>query len=151
MIDAENVEAVHWLGRHHAAKADGYTLDFLAGSDDGECTQVVSRLFAEDDELWLTTRVCAESLESVTPVFPSADWHERELAEMFNISISGRSDCRPLLGARRGVMRKAVLLQPRQDIPWPGSAEPDDDGRQGANPSRRRLRPPGVPGEFGRG
>lgn len=151
VIDAEKVEPTDWLARHHAARADGYHLDFLTGSDDGECTQVASRLLAETAEHWLTTRVCAESLESITSVFPSADWHERELAEMFNVSMSGRSECLPLLGAHRGVMRKSVLLQPRLDIPWPGSAEPEDDGRQGANPSRRRLRPPGVPEERGRG
>lgn len=150
VIDVESVDATDWFARHHAARADGFSLDFLTGSDNGEGTVVVSRLITENAEHWLTTRISGEPLESITSVFPSADWHERELAEMFDISMSGRAECRPLLGAKRGVMRKSVLLQPRIDRPWPGAAEPDDDGRQGANPSRRRLRPPGVPEEHGR-
>lgn len=151
VIDVESVDATDWFARHHAARADGFSLDFLTGSDDGEGTVVVSRLITDNAEHWLTTRISGEPLESITSVFPSADWHERELAEMFDISITGRHECQPLLGANRGVMRKSVLLQPRLETPWPGSAEPGDDGRQGANPSRRRLRPPGVPEGNSRG
>lgn len=150
LIHAEAVDPADWYSSHQLATVDGFALDFLTGSDGGGCVEVVSRLFTENSERWLSTRTCGEPVESITSLFPSADWHERELAEMFNISISGRNECPPLLSAHRGVMRKSVLLQPRLDIPWPGSAEPDDDGRQGANPSRRRLRPPGVPEERGR-
>jgi hypothetical protein len=145
LINAENVEPTSWLSRHERARAEGLTFDFLTASDGGECVHVLSRLMSGSSDQWLTTRICEEPLESLISIFPGADWYERECAEMFDITFSGRIDCRPLLGAKRGVMRKSVLLQPRLDTPWPGAAEAGDDGRRGANPSRRRLRPAGVP------
>ena len=37
------------------------------------------------------------SVESVTPVYSGADWHERETAEMFGIDIKGHPDMKTLL------------------------------------------------------
>ena len=42
-------------------------------------------------------------IESVVGVYPSADWHERELFEMFGIKILGRKVSRLLLEKWNGV------------------------------------------------
>lgn len=48
----------------------------------------------------------------------------------------------------RPPLRKVTPLPARVETPWPGAADPGDDGRQGANPSRRRMRSPGVQPEW---
>lgn len=151
LINAELIESGNWLSRHHIARAEGMAFDFLTASDAGDSVHVISRLINGSSDEWLTTRIGEDTLESLVSIFPSADWHERECAEMFNITIGRGAQCLPILGAQRGVMRKAILLEPRLDTAWPGAAEPGDDGRRGANPSRRRLRPPGVPEEITHG
>ena len=77
-------------------------------------------------------------------VFAGAAWHEREMHEMYGVTFAGGDD-RPLLlsaGMPDHPLRKDELLPARGARPWPGAKEP---GESGAAPSRRRLRPPGVP------
>lgn len=146
-VVAHTVPVRDWVGEHRRRREAGFTFDFLAGysgtSGSESEIEVMSRIMRGAESVWLHTIVDADVLPSISEVFAAADWHERELAEMYGVTITGRVDCPPLLGAQRGVMRKSVHLQPRLNLPWPGAAELD--GRQGANPSRRRLRPPGVP------
>ncbi len=69
---------------------------------------------AEDEQLWAVYQLlsvgkkCRLSLktyvpkadcriDSATPVYPAADWHEREAAEMFGITYEGHPDPRPML------------------------------------------------------
>jgi NADH-quinone oxidoreductase subunit C len=49
--------------------------------------------------LGLETRVGSDApaLPSVEPVFPNANWHEREVYDMFGISFEGNSDLRRIL------------------------------------------------------
>ncbi|MCI4334619.1 MAG: NADH-quinone oxidoreductase subunit C [Thermoplasmata archaeon] len=49
--------------------------------------------------LFLSTRIPAGEphLESLTPVFPSANWHEREACELVGITFDHHPDLRPLL------------------------------------------------------
>ncbi|MCP2260381.1 NADH-quinone oxidoreductase subunit C [Streptoalloteichus tenebrarius] len=86
-------------------------------------------------------------LPSVAGVWAGAAWHEREVAEMFGVELSGHPDPRRLLlpGEFAGhPLRKDFVLASRVVRPWPGRLEPGEDGT--AAPSRRRLAPPGVPG-----
>ena len=95
---------------------------------------------------------CGDSiLQSLSDVYPGSVWHEREAAEMFGVSFTGLTDSRNLLlRAPLGPppMLKDTVLVARVVREWPGSAASDDDGRQGGNPSRRRMLPPGVPDGF---
>jgi NADH-quinone oxidoreductase subunit C len=103
----------------------------------------------------LRTRVPADDLavDSATPVWPGAAWHERETAEMFGVDFPGFSDgtglgLRPLLlpdGFSGTPLRKSFLLAARAAKPWPGAKEPGEGGEGHAAPSRRKLLPPGVP------
>lgn len=84
----------------------------------------------------------APSLASLSQLFPGADWHERETAEMFGIDFAGRESTEPLLlrEPTHPPLRKSVALSERVRTPWPG-AEPET-GR------RRRKLPPGVRAEW---
>ncbi|ACY99913.1 MULTISPECIES: NADH-quinone oxidoreductase subunit C [Thermomonospora] len=89
-------------------------------------------------------------LPSATGVYRGADWHERETFEMFGIVFDGHPDLRPLLlpdGFQGHPLRKDFVLAARVAKPWPGAKEPGESG-SGA-PSRRRVRPPGVPENWG--
>jgi NADH:ubiquinone oxidoreductase subunit C len=95
---------------------------------------------------------------SIADLFGGASWHEREMHEMYGVEFAG-GDSRPLLladGAPEFPMRKDFFLPARSERPWPGSKEPGEPGDSadsagGSSPSRRRLRPPGVPEEARRG
>lgn len=82
-----------------------------------------------DDELSIPTWI---------PVYPGANWHEREAAEMFGITFVGHPNPRKLYlpGAFEGFpMRKDFALLARRIKPWPGivdveqmPGEDDEDG-----------------------
>jgi len=87
---------------------------------------------------------------TLSGVFAGAAWHEREMHEMYGVTFTGGDD-RPLLlseGMPEHPLRKEELLPARGERPWPGAKEP---GESGTAPSRRRLRPPGVPEGGARG
>ena len=82
-------------------------------------------------------------LASLTGVFAGAAWHERETYEMFGVTFAGHPDLKPLLlpdGFEGYPLRKDFILAARVAKPWPGAKEPGESA-----PSRRRIRPPGVP------
>jgi NADH-quinone oxidoreductase subunit C len=84
-------------------------------------------------------------LETVTSVFPGADWHERETAEMFGVRFAGHPAPGPLLlppGFEGHPLRKDFVLGARVVRTWPGALEP---GESEPSPGRRRSRPLGVP------
>jgi NADH-quinone oxidoreductase subunit C len=86
-------------------------------------------------------------LASLAGVFPGAGWHERETHEMFGIGFDGHPGLAPLLlpdGFEGHPLRKDFLLAARLAKQWPGEKEPGE-----SQPSRRRLRPPGVPEDWG--
>ena len=49
-------------------------------------------------------------VQSIVPVYPSADLYERELAEMFNMRIEGHPDLKPLF-LSKDLQGKAPLLK----------------------------------------
>jgi len=87
---------------------------------------------------------------SVADVYRGARWHERETHEMFGIEFTdaGRPlELAPLLLPDQfegHPLRKEFVLASRVVKPWPGAKEPGESGEDA--PSRRRTRPPGVPG-----
>ena len=65
----------------------------------------------------------APSVASWVPVYPGADWHERECWEMFGISFDGHPSLRHLYlpGQFEGhPLRKDFPLLARVVKPWPG-------------------------------
>ncbi|WP_016698072.1 NADH-quinone oxidoreductase subunit C [Actinoalloteichus spitiensis] len=98
--------------------------------------------------LLLRTRVLAgEALPSLHQVWDGAAWHERELAEMFGLDVTGLATP-PLLLAPTFVghpLRKDFVLASRATRPWPGAPEPGESAADAATGGRRRGTPPGVP------
>ena len=144
-----------WITELAQARAAGWTyLDLLTAVDRETEIEVVVRVVdpAAATGVLLATRVPAHQprLQSATPVYPSAAWHEREAAEMFGVEFAGHPDPRPLLRrtmAGRPPLRKATVLAARVVTPWPGAA----DGAPGRSSSRRRQQPVGVPEAWLRG
>ena len=104
--------------------------------------------------LLLKTAVPRDNAElpTATTVYRGANWHERETFEMFGVVFTGHPDLKPLLlpdGFEGHPLRKEFILASRVVKAWPGAKEPgeSDHDRGKASPGRRRMLPPGVPGE----
>lgn len=130
-----DVDRGGWCAAAERARAEGLTyFDMLTAVDDGETFSVVAYLWAPAERagaLLRTTVPRAEAtLPSITPVFPGADWHERETAEMFGITFDGHPDPGPLLlpdpatSADPYPLRKEHVLRRRERTPWPGERGP---------------------------
>jgi NADH-quinone oxidoreductase subunit C len=136
-----------WKPELAARAAAGHAyLDVLTVIDRGAELEVIVRLvdMSTVEGLLVSTRVPADRPEilSIVDLFPAADWHEREAAEMFGVRFIGHPDPRPLLTDGTGEpLRKATPLPARVAIPWPGADAS----------ARRRSRVPGVPDEWTEG
>lgn len=121
-------------------------LDWLTGvdlggegaADDGEI-RVVALFIRDAEALLVRTRVgYAEPLPTISDLFASAAWHERETAEMLGVVFTG-GDPRRLLLPESVVghpLRRDFPLVARLQTPWPGT-EPG-----------RRARVPGINPEW---
>ena len=86
--------------------------------DDGHLV-VFSTDVAKDDAV----------IESVADVYPGANWHEREAAEMFGIDFTGHPDLSKLYlpdGFEGHPLRKSFALLSREVKPWPGKVDVED-------------------------
>jgi NADH-quinone oxidoreductase subunit C len=155
-----DVPADRWAGALLSARDDATLacdfFDFLCGvdetgSEDGEDLAVVAHVWSTTHKhgVLIRTRTPRElpTLESVVDIYPGAAWHEREAHEMFGIHFDGHpGELTTLLlpdGFEGHPMRKDFVLASRVVKAWPGAKEPGESD-SGA-PSRRRVRPPGVP------
>ena len=69
------------------------------------------------------------SIETVSDVYPGANWHEREAAEMFGIDFEGHPDLTKLYlpeGFEGHPLRKSFALLSREVKPWPGKVDVED-------------------------
>lgn len=90
--------------------------------------QVFTRLIdvTRDDSLAVVIKVDVEDmgeLETLIGVFPGANWHEREIHEMFGISFAGHPYLAKLYlptGFEGHPLRKDYPLLARHVKPWPG-------------------------------
>jgi NADH-quinone oxidoreductase subunit C len=165
------VPAARWVEALTAARDElgADFLDWLTGVDELEAGYLVAAFVAATADrgpgrlgkaqgLILRTRIAKDAeqratLASATGVYRGAAWHERETFEMFGIDFAGHEDLKPLLlpdGFEGHPLRKDFVLAARVAKAWPGAKEPGESDHQpaaGASPGRRRMLPPGVPGE----
>lgn len=66
------------------------------------------------------------SADTLTGIFPGADWHEREAHDMFGIVFSGHPNLAPIYlpeGFLGHPLRKSYPLLSREVKPWPGKVD----------------------------
>ncbi len=119
--------------------------DIETGRAGGETRfQVFSRLLdISERDLGVTIKADVPdgaTVESIISIFPGANWHEREIHEMFGIVFEGHPYLEKLYlptGFEGHPLRKDFPLLARIVKPWPGivDVEPmpggDDDGEEG--------------------
>ncbi|HTJ65946.1 MAG TPA: NADH-quinone oxidoreductase subunit C [Actinospica sp.] len=157
-----------WVAALTAAR-DGLGADFLdwlTGVDELEAGYLVAAFVVATEDrgpaglgkaqgVILRTRVPKDAeqgarLDSAVGVYRGAAWHERETFEMFGIEFAGHEGLRPLLlpdGFEGHPLRKDFVLASRVAKAWPGAKEPGESEHTAASPGRRRMLPPGVPGD----
>jgi NADH-quinone oxidoreductase subunit C len=109
--------------------------DFTAGVDFGPDRgfEVVTHLFSNAHHHNVRVKVQLPFEEPVCPtlsdLFPTSDWHERETMEMFGIRFEGHPKPVKLLLAEPfegQPLRKDFPLMTREAKPWPGAVEGED-------------------------
>lgn len=110
--------------------------DFTAGVDLGpeRGFEVVTHLFSTSHHHNVRVRVPLPHDDPVCPtisdIHPTANWHERETAEMFGISFRGHPQPVKLLLSEPfegHPLRKDFPLMTREAKPWPGAAEGEEE------------------------
>lgn len=87
----------------------------------------------------------AATIGSLTGVYPGAEWHEREAAEMFDIAFKGLANSTNIYlpdGFVGHPLQKSYALLAREVKPWPGDVnveglpggDDEDDGPSTENP-----------------
>lgn len=161
------VEPDAWHDAVAGLRADGYSyFDWLSAVDEHpDGFRLVlhvarldpSRTAQSLEHLLLVTYLdrATASVASIADVFAGATWHERETHEMFGIDFVAageRVDLAPLLlpdGFEGQPLRKEFVLASRVAKAWPGAKEPgESDADSAHSPSRRRVKPPGVPDDW---
>jgi NADH-quinone oxidoreductase subunit C len=110
--------------------------DFLAGVDytpKGGGYQVVTHLVSTRHNHHARLKVDCDAAEPRCPtlseIYPGANWHEREAAELFGIVFDGHPHLVKLLLPEQfegHPLRKDFALMTREAKPWPGAAEGEE-------------------------
>lgn len=100
------IAPTHWMEVASALR-DAPEMDFdflmcLSGVDWGKgILGVVYHLFSTTNRQKVTVRIdlplAEATVASIASIWPSADWHEREVYDMFGITFSGHPDLRRIL------------------------------------------------------
>jgi NADH-quinone oxidoreductase subunit C len=109
--------------------------DFTAGVDLGERgMEVVTHLHSTTRRHDVRVKVLLPADDAVIPtisdLYPTADWHERETAEMFGIAFEGHPFPVKLLLSEPfegHPLRKDFVLMTRVAKPWPGAVEGEEE------------------------
>ena len=108
--------------------------DFTGGVDYGDRFEVVTQLWSTTNHhaVRLKTKLPHDepSVPTITDVYPTCDWHERELMEMFGIAVEGHPRPVKLLLPEPFdgyPLRKDFPLMSREAKPWPGAVEGEED------------------------
>jgi NADH-quinone oxidoreductase subunit C len=110
--------------------------DFTAAVDLGleEGFEVVTHLFSNTHHHNVRVKIRLPrdepACDTLSDLFPTCDWHEREMMEMFGIRVVGHPRPVKLLLSERfegHPLRKDFPLMSREVKPWPGAAEGEED------------------------
>jgi NADH-quinone oxidoreductase subunit C len=110
--------------------------DFTGGVDLGpeRGFEVVTQLTSTEHHHEVRVKVALPyedpALPTISDLYPTCDWHERETMEMFGIRFEGHPRPVKLLLAEPfdgHPLRKDFPLMSREVKPWPGAAEGEDE------------------------
>ena len=109
--------------------------DFTGGVDrEDDGFEVITHLFSTSHHHNVRVKVPLPHDEPVCPtisdLFPTCDWHERETAELFGIRFEGHPKPVKLLlpePFEGHPLRKDFALMSREAKPWPGAVEGEED------------------------
>lgn len=137
----ERVPVSQWVAAVALLAEQGHVfLDLLTAvdrPDDGVIEIVVHVVTDDGQSAFAHTHIDRDSgtVPTITDVFPPAAWHEREIAEMFGVTIDGMADIQRLLladSAAQTPLRKEIALVERDARPRPGGADTGRRSRRGA-------------------
>jgi NADH:ubiquinone oxidoreductase subunit C len=109
--------------------------DFTAGVDFGEDgVEIVTHLFSTTRVHSVRVKVRLRGdqpvIRSIADLYPTANWHERETAEMFGVTFEGHPLPVKLLlpePFEGNPLRKDFPLMSREAKPWPGAVEGEEE------------------------
>jgi NADH:ubiquinone oxidoreductase subunit C len=110
--------------------------DFVTSVDFGpeQGFEVITQLVSLEHRhsVRIKTRLGHEdpSVPTISDLYPTCDWHEREMMEMFGIRVEGHPRPVKLLLSEPFVghpLRKDFPLMSREVKPWPGAVEGEED------------------------
>ena len=101
-IETLRAGKAQWRELAAAAQQAGFVrfLDLTAVDDprQAERFDVVLLLYSFTEQRWLRLRTStAAALASLTPVFPAANWYEREVFDLFGVRFEGHPDLTRIL------------------------------------------------------
>lgn len=137
------VERSEWVNKASEMKQIGFVrCEWLTATHNGGDSFVISLMLSNEDvteSLIISTQIEA-SLESLSAIYPSVTFHEREVAQMFGVEFLGQdsTDLAFEIELVGFPLRRDFALATRADTQWPGAVEPDETAR------RRPSLPPGV-------
>ncbi|MEN9741458.1 MAG: hypothetical protein RIR66_414 [Actinomycetota bacterium] len=132
-----------WVSSHQELKSAGFVrFEYLTANHISQNHfEIFSRLALDDlsESLLVKTSITGE-IDSIDSIYTAANFHERELTQMFGIQVIGGNSNELAFDAdfEGFPLRKDFALTTRQETPWPGAVEPDEKAR------RRLALPPGV-------
>ena len=109
--------------------------DFTSAVDWGDTgMEVITHLFSTSAHHNVRVKVKlpadALTLPTISDLYATADWHERETTEMFGITFVGHPQPVKLLLSEPfegHPLRKDFTLMTREAKPWPGAVEGEED------------------------
>jgi NADH-quinone oxidoreductase subunit C len=138
-----STDASQWTNKAAELKSLGFVrCEWLTATHNGEDLFEISLMLSKADlsESTILTTQIVGGIESLSGIFPSVSFHEREVAQMFGVNFIGNEISAPAFEIELSgfPLRRDFALTTRADTSWPGAVEPDE------NAKRRPSLPPGV-------
>ena len=143
MTIQQKVDKSLWQSQAADMKQRGLVrCEWLTATHNGGDSFEISLMVSNEDlteNLILSTEI-ESSIESLIDIYPSVDFHEREVAQMFGVEFVGNSNSLPAFEIELSgfPLRRDFALVTRAGAQWPGAVEPDE------NAKRRPTLPPGL-------
>lgn len=143
MTTIQNIDKSEWLTQAKEMKQRGLVrCEWLTATHNGGDSFEIALMLSNEDlteRLILSTDIEAK-IESLTEIYPTLDFHEREVAQMFGVKFIGNENSAPAFEIELSgfPLRRDFALKSRADTQWPGAVEPDETAK------RRPSLPPGV-------